>query len=102
MRDFGWADIGDSWRGRRRNCNRGSGPRRRRKLVGRVDVAERIRFVVEVDFDHVERRVPRIDLAAARVEKRREVRQHTAAYETEDRMRLVKRLSDRERRSIAV
>src|SRR5262249_4711606 len=101
MRDFGWADIGDSWRGRRRNCNRGSGPRRRGKLVGRVDVAKGIRFVVEVDLDHAERRIPGVDLAAAGIEKRGEVWQGNGAYEAENRMRLVERLRDAQRRSVA-
>ena len=75
---------------------------RRRELVGRVDVAKGLRFVVEGDLDDGERRIPRVDLAAARFEERREVRQHAAAHEAEHGMRLVERLRDRELRRLAL
>src|SRR5207248_5766026 len=61
------------------------------ELGARVDIAKSIGLIVELHFDHGERRVPHVDLASAVVEKGREVRQHVAPYEGEYRMRLSKR-----------
>jgi hypothetical protein len=71
--------------------------RRRGELIRRVDVAESVGFVVERDFDHHERRVPRVDLAAAGVEKRTQMRQDVAPDEAEHGMRLIERLRDGKR-----
>ena len=66
-----------------------------------VDVAERVGLVVERHRDDRERRVPRVDLAAAVVEERGEMRQHVAVDQREHRMRLVERLRDGELRALA-
>ena len=54
------------------------------QLFARVDIGERVRLVVEADLDDVERRVPRVDLAAAALEKIREVIEKRIFSQVED------------------
>jgi hypothetical protein len=62
-----------------------SGLRGGGKLVGRVDVAERVRLVVERDFDDLECRLPRVDLPSSAFEKRGEARQDIPAHQRKHR-----------------
>src|SRR3954452_11885055 len=70
------------------------------QFLARIDVAKRVRLVVETDFDDRQRRVPRIDLAAATFEKCAQVRQHCTTHEAEYRMRLIEGSRDGELRVV--
>src|SRR5690349_16563318 len=64
------------------------------KLVFRIDIGERVRLIVEQDFDDLELRVPGIDLAPAAGEKVGQTRQHRPAAQAENRMWLVSGFGD--------
>src|SRR5262252_10643890 len=72
------------------------------ELFRGVDVAKRVRFVVECDFDGLERRVPGVDLAPAPFEKAREMREQRAPDQSEHRVRLIKSPRDRKFRAVAL
>ena len=66
------------------------------QLVARVDVAERIRHVVEGHFDHAQAAVPGVDFASARGEVVTQVGVQTALAKAEHGVSLVAGAGDRE------
>src|SRR6185503_2009184 len=67
-----------------------------------VDVAESVGLVVERDFGDLQGRIPRVDLAAAALEKSAEAGKHAFAAETEYRVRLIARARDGELSAVRI
>ena len=58
------------------------------KFLARVDVAESGSVIVERDFHCLQRRIPRVDFAAATGKKRRETGQQSSAAQAKHGVRL--------------